>query len=1116
MVLARLVLAALALALSLVAAPGALAQQLLTASDGASLHEFGQSVDIDGRTAVVGAPGAEAAYVYTLADGVWSQTAKLTASDGVAGDRFGHAVAVDGDVIAVGAPETASGGAAYLYLRDAGTGGWVQNEQKLPDHYNAQAGARFGHSLALGARKLVVGAPGTDVRGTVDVGEALIYNMDFPTWWMHEFSLGSDSRGETDRFGTSVAMSGDTIVASALRGNWWNDFRGETHVFRPDATLGWVPRGSMIATEGVVGDGYGAAVATDGNSIVTSAPGDASGRGALYVHRLVERGPPEESKLVAGDGSAGDGLGASVAIDGGTILAGAPSVGAVYAFASDGADWSQSARHTTAGDKSLLGRSVAADAGVTFAGAPGAGGTGAAYAFSAGPSSDDAPPETTITKSEPSPSTRTSAAFEFTSSEPGSSFQCSLDGEPWMSCVSPHEVPSWNGAHEMRIRAVDASANPDPTPATATWTTDFSGPEIDTRTPYRSTTSATSITIQGTASDPSGVRDVTWSSSNGTSGVATGTESWSAGPIPLSAGVNRISFESTDDLGNVHEWWHEVTRETTAPRVSIKAPTTASRHATNQPTVSLEGTAVDNGGGVASVTWQTASGASGSATGTSAWKIASVPLHDGANVITVTGTDTSGHSSTDTLTITRETEPPEIAITSPNGGLDYTENTGYVLAQGTVSDEHGIAEVTYTTSNGHKGPVAGWNRDRGTWQFQYMHVVEGPNVITITARDVAGNTSSDTITVTVDTIRPNTWLGSKEPNPTGDRTADFMFTASEMATFECSVDDGPYVACSSPYATPSLGLGWHTVSIRATDAAGNVGGEAWHHWTVIDPPKVVKSPVLTGTKQVGQVLTSSTGTWEGAVDFYRYRWQRCTGNSCTPITGSPDADDGDGTYTLTADDDGRGIMVTVTATNAAGSGRANSPKTVPVGAPVAGAVPVISGVTQSGQVLSSSTGTWSPAATSYAYRWQRCTSTSAGSCTIITGATASTYTVTTAETGKRVRVLVTGTNAAGSATAASALTSVIDVPVNTAAPAISGVRQVGQTLSVTNGGWSPTPAASAYRWQRCLSGTCTDVGGDANTYVPTAADSGHRVRVAVTATNAAGSTTAHAPGVLVP
>jgi Cellulase (glycosyl hydrolase family 5) len=94
-------------------------------------------------------------------------------------------------------------------------------------------------------------------------------------------------------------------------------------------------------------------------------------------------------------------------------------------------------------------------------------------------------------------------------------------------------------------------------------------------------------------------------------------------------------------------------------------------------------------------------------------------------------------------------------------------------------------------------------------------------------------------------------------------------------------------------------------------------------------------------------------------------------------------------------------------------------------APTNTALPQVSGTAQAGQTLTASTGTWTGSPTpSYARQWKRCDGAGAN-CVAITGATASTFALTTTDVGSTLRVSVTATNGAGSATATSAQTAVV-------------------------------------------------------------------------------------------
>jgi inosine-uridine nucleoside N-ribohydrolase len=209
----------------------------------------------------------------------------------------------------------------------------------------------------------------------------------------------------------------------------------------------------------------------------------------------------------------------------------------------------------------------------------------------------------------------------------------------------------------------------------------------------------------------------------------------------------------------------------------------------------------------------------------------------------------------------------------------------------------------------------------------------------------------------------------------------------------------------------------------------------------LPPPSSNAAPAISGILEQGQVLTESPGSWSDATKI-TYQWEDCdsSGANCATIAGATSQ-----TYTLTASDVGHTIRVQELASNASASNSAASPATglvqplpappppspspgdpgviapaqPPAPAPVSPSntgLPVITGHGAVGQRLVASTGGWSGTdPVFYAFQWQRCRP----GCTDISGATRNTYAVTAADEGARVRVLVTATDGAGSARAAS-------------------------------------------------------------------------------------------------
>ena len=315
---------------------------------------------------------------------------------------------------------------------------------------------------------------------------------------------------------------------------------------------------------------------------------------------------------------------------------------------------------------------------------------------------------------------------------------------------------------------------------------------------------------------------------------------------------------------------------------------------------------------------------------------------------------------------------------------------------------------------------------------------------------------------------------------------------------------------------PVAGDVGHTMKVQET--AGNAGGSstpaASAATSVVVPPAPVNSaaPTISGTVQQGQTLTESHGAWSNSPTSYTYQWQQCdsAGANCTTITNATAQ-----TYTPVAADVGHTLKVQETARNAGGSSTpstsaATSVVVPPV--PVNSAAPTISGTMQQGQTLTESHGTWSNSPTSYTYQWLQCDSLGT-SCLPISGAKAQTYVLAAGDVNHTIQVQETAGNAGGSSTpSTSAATSVVvpPVPVNSAAPTISGTVQQGQTLTESHGTWSNTPTGYAYQWLQCDSAgaNCTTIAGaNAQTYVPVAADVGHTLRVQETASNAGGSST---------
>ena len=292
----------------------------LTANDGASFDTFGYSVAISGNTAVVGAwhaaingnPLQGSAYLFTYADGQWSEQAKLTANDGMAFDDFGYSVGVSGDTAFICTPYALnSTGAIYVFNR-SGTA-WNQ-AQKLGASDGAE-GDNLGWSAALDGDTALVGAPFASVGGNYQQGAAYTFTRSGGTWTEAQ-KLTANDGAASQYFGFSVALNGTTALVGAPDASGKINDSGAAYVF--DGSGGtWNQVQKLAGSDGASGDQFGYKVALYGVVAVIGAPfadiGTNTEQGAGYVFNQDKDNWAETQKLIASDGVSYDNAGFAVA-----------------------------------------------------------------------------------------------------------------------------------------------------------------------------------------------------------------------------------------------------------------------------------------------------------------------------------------------------------------------------------------------------------------------------------------------------------------------------------------------------------------------------------------------------------------------------------------------------------------------------------------------------------------------------------------------------------------------------------------------------------------------------------------------------------------------------------
>jgi hypothetical protein len=304
----------------------------LSAADGLSDDRFGNAVAIDGSTIVVGAfrddhannGNAGSAYVFVRSGGAWVQQAKLIGSGVTLADYFGYSVDIQGDTAVIGAPTDEVGtpnssGAVYVFTRSGGT--WSQ--QAVLQASDKVAGDYFGSAVSISGNTIAVGASRDDDLGS-SAGAAYVF-VGGGASWTQQAQLHASDGETTDAFGTSIGISGDLIAVGAPYYDGGGTDSGVAYAYKRTGGA-WTQESILVPAGSSIANHCGWSIDVDGSFALVGVPDDpipgSTQGGSARLFRRSGATWSEETKIVHDDVRGRFGI--AVSLKGDRLLVGAP------------------------------------------------------------------------------------------------------------------------------------------------------------------------------------------------------------------------------------------------------------------------------------------------------------------------------------------------------------------------------------------------------------------------------------------------------------------------------------------------------------------------------------------------------------------------------------------------------------------------------------------------------------------------------------------------------------------------------------------------------------------------------------------------------------------------
>jgi hypothetical protein len=441
-------------------------------------------------------------------------------------------------------------------------------------------------------------------------------------------------------------------------------------------------------------------------------------------------------------------------------------------------------------------------------------------------------PETTIDAAPTPFSNERTPTFQFSSDQSGATFECRVDAEAVQACTSPYTRDLGDGSHTFSVRAVNAAGQSDDSPAEVVWTIDTVPPDTRiTQNPPARDNSVNAV-FKFTSTEAGSSFDCSLDNA----GFVACKSGDSFGPI--GDGAHSFTVRARDRAGNVdgapagYLW-----------QVDTSTPDTQIVNGPSGPT------------GLSTATFSFVSPDAG-AGATFACSLDSVAFAACTSPVTLSGLGEGAHTfavrvrdavgnvdpTPATQSWTVDLTPPTTTITDGPSGL--VAHTSFNVTFSANEDD-----VTFGCAL-DGAPFAAC-----TSPAALTMVAQGAHTYVVRATDAAGhvNTKDASISFTVDTAPPDvTFTSGPDDGATSGPRVAFGITTSD-GTLQCHFDGDAFAPCTSPIAA-NLPAGSHTLTVQATDAAGNVEPKT-RSWTVAcAAPDPTGAAGLLHLDDTGQVL----------------------------------------------------------------------------------------------------------------------------------------------------------------------------------------------------------------------------------------------------------------------